>query len=66
MKFINYLERITGVGIFPLISLVIFFLFFTGLLLWILRADKGYINVMKNLPFPGNDSDTILINNKQA
>jgi cytochrome c oxidase cbb3-type subunit 4 len=57
MKFINYLERITGVGIFPLISLVIFFVFFSLLLLWITKADKGYINTMKNMPFPGNESE---------
>ena len=57
MKFINYLERITRVGIFPLVSLVIFFAFFTGLLLWISKADKSYINTMKNMPFQGNESE---------
>ena len=57
MKFIHYLEKITGVGIYPMISLMIFFVFFAGLLLWILRADKKYIDVMKNLPFPGNETE---------
>jgi len=57
MKFINYLEKITGVGIFPLFSLVVFFLFFTLLLLWILRADNKYINALKNIPFPGNETE---------
>ena len=57
MKFIHYLEKITGVGIYPLISLIIFFLFFTVLLLWILRADKKYISVLKNIPFPGNETE---------
>lgn len=57
MKFIHYLERITGVGIYPLFSLIIFFLFFTVLLLWILRADKKYISVLKNIPFTGNESE---------
>jgi cytochrome c oxidase cbb3-type subunit 3 len=57
MKFINYLEKITGVGVFPLISLFIFFVFFAGLLLWITTADKKYINTMKNIPFPGNESE---------
>ena len=55
MKFINYLEKITGVGIFPLISLIIFFLFFTGLLLWVLKANKTYILSMKNIPFTGEE-----------
>ena len=51
MKFINYLERITGVGIFPLISLLIFVGFFTVLLLWVARADKKYLEILKNIPF---------------
>ena len=51
MKFINYLESITGVGIFPLSSLLIFFVFFTGLSLWAFRADKSYIRSLKHIPF---------------
>ncbi len=53
MKFKNYLETITGVGIYPLMSLAIFFLFFSAMTYWVLKADKGYINSMKNIPFPG-------------
>ncbi len=51
MKFINYLESITGVGIYPLASLLIFFVFFTGLSIWAFKANKSYINLMKQLPF---------------
>jgi cbb3-type cytochrome oxidase subunit 3 len=51
MKFINYLERITGVGIFPLISLLIFFLFFTALLVWVFKVDKRHIKMMAYMPF---------------
>jgi hypothetical protein len=50
MKFRHYLESITGVEIYPLISLVIFFLFFTGLILWAWKANKSYITAMKNIP----------------
>ena len=57
MKFINYLERITGVGIYPLASLIIFFLFFTFMAMWVLRADKKYINSMKYIPFPDNETE---------
>lgn len=52
MKFINYLEKITGVGIFPLSSLTIFFLFFAVVATWALKADKKYISSMKQIPFP--------------
>lgn len=55
MKFINYLETISGVGIYPLISLIIFFGFFTVLLIWVFKADKEYINVLKNIPVDDNN-----------
>lgn len=57
MKFINYLEGITGVGIFPLASLIIFFVFFTALSLWAFRADKSYINKMKQMPFANKEQE---------
>jgi cytochrome c oxidase cbb3-type subunit 4 len=56
MKFINYLETITGVGIFPLASLAIFFLFFTVVTTWALKVDKGYIRSMERIPFPENEN----------
>lgn len=57
MKFIHYLETITGVGIYPLTSLLIFFVFFTAMGIWSLQADKGYIQSMKEIPFPENDAE---------
>jgi hypothetical protein len=54
MKFKNYLETISGVEIYPLTSLLIFFLFFTALAIWAFRANKQYIDEQKNLPL-GND-----------
>ena len=57
MKFIHYLESITGVGIYPLSSLLIFVLFFTAMATWVLKADKRYINTMSNLPFPENENE---------
>ncbi len=50
MKFINYLESITGIGIYPLTSLMIFFIFFLLVTLYVLKADKNYINRSKNIP----------------
>lgn len=51
MKFKNYLEHITGVGLYPMVSLLLFFISFTALALWALRANKKYIDNMKQLPF---------------
>ena len=50
MKFRTYLETIAGIEIFPLISLLIFFIFFIGLLVYVVRLDKKSVNGMKNIP----------------
>ena len=55
MKFINYLESITGIGIYPLLSLGIFFLFFVAVTWHVVRANKNYINEVKNIPLDQND-----------
>jgi cytochrome c oxidase cbb3-type subunit 4 len=57
MKFINYLENITGVSIYPLLSLLIFFCFFTIMSIWAFKADKKYIALMKSIPFPEKEND---------
>ena len=50
-KFIKgHLESITGIEIYPLISLVIFFTFFMVLFLWVFTAKKEYIKTVSNLP----------------
>jgi cbb3-type cytochrome oxidase subunit 3 len=58
--FRNYLESITGIGIYPLISFTIFFLFFIGVAWYVIRANKDFIREMKNFPlkndnYPSND-----------
>ena len=50
MKFSTYLEQIMGVSIFPIISLVLFVAFFTGVGVWIYSIDKKEIEHMENLP----------------
>ena len=50
-KFIKkYAETIDQIEIYPIISLLIFFLFFTGVLLFVLRIEKKEIIEIKNLP----------------
>jgi branched-subunit amino acid permease len=57
MKFSTYLEKITGVSIYPIISLLLFVFFFTIVTLWIMRYDKKQIERIGNLPLdePQND-----------
>lgn len=46
----NVLQSIDNIAIWPVISFVIFFLFFLVLLWWTFTADKNFIDRMKNLP----------------
>ncbi len=48
--FSNYLTSIKDVEIFPVISLIIFFLVFVIVLVKVIRLDKNYIKKMGNLP----------------
>jgi len=51
LKFVkNHLETITGIEIYPLISLVIFFTFFVALFWWVFTAKKDYINKVSRIP----------------
>jgi hypothetical protein len=50
MKFINYLEKITGVDVYAMSSFMIFFTFFIVMALWAWKADKKLINKLSNIP----------------
>ena len=59
-KFIKgHLETITGIEIYPMISLLIFFIFFVVLFYWVLTAKKEYITTVSNIPLD-NQNDDIL------
>ena len=47
------LNNIGGVGIFGVISICLFFAFFIGMLIWVARLKKTYLNSMRNLPLDG-------------
>ena len=44
------LANIDNIGTWPLISFVVFFTFFIGLLWWVFSVDKKYIERMSNMP----------------
>jgi cytochrome c oxidase cbb3-type subunit IV len=46
----NVLQSIENIAIWPIISFVIFFLFFICLLWWVFTTDKTFIDKMKGLP----------------
>ena len=43
-------DSIAGVEIFPIISLILFFGLFIGIVIWAIRADKAYLKKMEELP----------------
>ncbi|SNS55388.1 hypothetical protein SAMN06295967_11279 [Belliella buryatensis] len=47
----DILSSIENIEIYPIISLLIFVIFFVGMFIWVIRVDKKYINHMKDLPF---------------
>lgn len=53
----NVLRSIQNIEIWPVISFVIFFLFFICLLLWVFTTDKDFINKMKNMPIDEEGSN---------
>lgn len=58
LKFIkHHMTGIEGIEIYPIISLLIFFTFFTLLFLWVFTAKKNYIDEVSNLPFETTNND---------
>jgi len=50
MKFIHYIEKIGGVDIFGMLSLVIFVVFFLGVLAWVFKTNKKTFNEISRIP----------------
>lgn len=46
----QYFESITGVEIYPIISLLVFFLFFISVTWYVIRLDKNFIDEVSNYP----------------
>ncbi|MBK7630803.1 MAG: cbb3-type cytochrome c oxidase subunit 3 [Ignavibacteriales bacterium] len=44
------LQSIEGVSIYPIVSLIVFVLFFALILIWMFKVDENYIKIMENLP----------------
>ncbi len=55
MKFINYLEKVSGVDIMAMTSLLIFFLFFVVMLTWVFRTKKKDFNDVSRIPLDNQE-----------
>ncbi|RIY37598.1 CcoQ/FixQ family Cbb3-type cytochrome c oxidase assembly chaperone [Capnocytophaga canis] len=57
LKFIKeHMATIDGIEIFPIMSFLIFFIFFLALFWWVFGYKKETIDTMNNIPFD-NDED---------
>jgi cbb3-type cytochrome oxidase subunit 3 len=50
MKFIHYLEKISRIDVYGMVSLTIFVLFFLGMLAWVLKTKKKQFDEVSRLP----------------
>ena len=58
LKFIKgHLTSIGGIEIYPLISFLIFFIFFVGMAWWVFRQDKNLITELSNIPLNDNQDE---------
>jgi cbb3-type cytochrome oxidase subunit 3 len=57
--FKDVLQNIDGIEIFPIISLLIFFLFFISMLVWTFRLDKDFIKQSSRIPLSDSVDDLI-------
>ena len=58
--FKEVLQSIEGIGIYPLISMGVFLVFFMIVIIWYFKADKKYLENMSNLPL---DNDQVINSN---
>jgi hypothetical protein len=50
MKFIHYIEKVSGIEIMGLLSLLLFVSFFTIMLVWVFRTNKKKLQEISQIP----------------
>lgn len=56
LKFVkHHMETIAGIEIYPLVSFLIFFVFFIGLFTYVALMRKQHIEELENIPLTEND-----------
>ncbi|HEY9009369.1 cbb3-type cytochrome c oxidase subunit 3 [Ohtaekwangia sp.] len=53
----NILQNMDNIAVWPVISFVIFFLFFLCLLWWVFTTDRKIIDKLKHLPMEEGQSN---------
>jgi hypothetical protein len=50
MKFIHYIEKVSGIQVMGLVSLLLFVSFFTVMLIWVFRVSKKKLDDISQIP----------------
>ena len=53
--FHDLFDSLKGIGIYGIVSILIFFTFFTGMLVWAFALKKNYIQTMGSLPLDAGE-----------
>lgn len=53
------MESISGIEVYPIISLLIFFLFFVALFWWVFTAKKEYVQAMSEIPLEQDNQEQL-------
>ncbi|SHO64142.1 cytochrome C oxidase Cbb3 [Algoriphagus zhangzhouensis] len=54
----DVLRSIENIDIYPVVSLLIFVLFFLGVAIWVIRMPKDLVDHMKSLPMENDEELT--------
>jgi hypothetical protein len=54
----DILQSIEGVQVYAIAAMVIFILFFVGIIIWLIKVDKRYIKEMSELPLKEDNNET--------
>lgn len=55
----DILRNIEGIDSYPVVSLIVFVVFFVSLLIWVVSMKKSVIAEMSNLPLDSDKSDSV-------
>ena len=53
----DVLQSVEGIEFYTIVSMIIFILFFIGMIIWLFKVDKKYIQQMSKLPLQNDDNE---------
>lgn len=57
--FRQYLDKISGVEVYPMFSLMVFFTFFIGLIWYVVKANKAEMDIISKLPLNNDKTENL-------